>query len=214
MKDRFALITGAFFLFMASFSSKERVSNVRTSFGSLFGGGDTSDGVNVDGLSTQGKVEQFSKAKYPDGHTDYDIDIMARTIWGEARNEGYKGMQAVANVIMNRFELAQKNSAYARRFGKTVAQICRKPFQFSVWNEKDPNRAKLEKVTIIDHRFETAQEIARKAIEGRLSDVTSSADHYLNIEFTKEIRGGSLPNWADLTKTTRKIGAHTFLRLV
>ena len=31
-----------------------------------------------------------------------EIDLLARTIWGEARGEGQTGMQAVANVIMNR----------------------------------------------------------------------------------------------------------------
>ena len=31
-----------------------------------------------------------------------EIDTLARTIWGEARGEGSAGMQAVANVVMNR----------------------------------------------------------------------------------------------------------------
>ena len=34
---------------------------------------------------------------------DADVDIMARTLWGEARNQGKEGMEAVACVIMNRF---------------------------------------------------------------------------------------------------------------
>ena len=34
--------------------------------------------------------------------TEDQADIMARTIYGEARGEGQRGMQAVANVIMNR----------------------------------------------------------------------------------------------------------------
>ena len=42
-----------------------------------------------------------------------EIDLLARTIWGEARGDGYTGMKAVANVIMNR---VQKGSWY----GKTV----------------------------------------------------------------------------------------------
>ena len=29
---------------------------------------------------------------------------LAKTLWGEARGEGKKGMQAVANVVMNRVQ--------------------------------------------------------------------------------------------------------------
>ena len=36
------------------------------------------------------------------GQVSQQVDIVARTIWGEARGEGATGMQAVANVIINR----------------------------------------------------------------------------------------------------------------
>lgn len=145
---------------------------------------------------------------------DYaDIDILARTMWGEARNEGYAGMQAVANVVMNRYKLAQSSAAKARQFGDSVAEICQKPYQFSVWNNGDPNLPLMLKVTSDDQRFVQALTIARKAVTGTLADITGGADHYLNIDFTRQIRGGSLPNWVDLNKKTADIGAHTFLKL-
>src|SRR5688500_4029200 len=62
-----------------------------------------------------------------------DLDTLARTLWGEARGEGRNGMQAVANVIMNRYKLARSNSGYARQWGRTVAEVCRKKYQFSCW---------------------------------------------------------------------------------
>jgi N-acetylmuramoyl-L-alanine amidase len=145
--------------------------------------------------------------------SSYDLDILARTLWGEARGQGYHGMQAVANVIMRRYELAQQNVSFARQFGATVADICQKPYQFSVWLVNDPNYQKMLNVTANDPRFEMAQEIALKALTGRLRDVTGGADHYLNIAATKAQRGGSLPKWVNLTKKTEEIGDHTFLRL-
>ena len=135
-----------------------------------------------------------------------DVEILARTMWGEARNEGTIGMQAVANVVMNRLKKAP-------RFGSSVAEVCLKPYQFSVWNKGDPNLAPMKNVTDADPRFREALELANRAVNGDLRDVTSGADHYLNIAFTMEIRGGSLPAWVDMTKQTASIGQHTFLKL-
>ena len=142
-----------------------------------------------------------------------DIDILARTIWGEARGQGYAGMQAVASVVMNRFYAAQNSSAKARQYGRTVAQICQKPYQFSVWNENDPNRAKLLAVDENNSEFRRSVIIASRAIHGDLPDNTGGADHYLNISATKAGRGGSLPSWVDLSLKTAVIGSHTFLKL-
>lgn len=134
----------------------------------------------------------------------HDVDVMARTLWGEARNEGYKGMQAVANVIMNRTK--------SNRWPDTPADVCLQYKQFSAWNDNDPNLPLMRRVDESDKRFRMALEIARKAVKGDLADITGGADHYLNISFTRKIRGGSIPKWAELGTTTRKIGAHTFMR--
>ena len=57
--------------------------------------------------------------------------IWARTVVGEARGESPKGQLAVAFVPWNRAQLS----------GRTVAQECLRPWQFSCWNKDDPNRA-------------------------------------------------------------------------
>lgn len=141
------------------------------------------------------------------------LEVMARTMWGEARNEGFDGMQAVANVIMNRYKAAQKSSAKARQFGSTIEEICKKPYQFSVWNKGDPNLKKMQAVDGSDRNFQQAISIADRALRGKMPDITNGADHYLNIAFTRQIRGGSLPSWVNLSKKTAEIGQHTFLRL-
>ena len=142
-----------------------------------------------------------------------DLDTLARTIWGEARGEGIRGMQGVANVIMNRYALAQASATYARQFGKTVAEICKKPMQFSAWNPGEPNRAKMLAVTKNDMQFVQALTLAKMALQHTLVDVTGGADHYLNVAETRKMRGGSLPSWAKLDKKTAAVGAHTYLRL-
>lgn len=47
---------------------------------------------------------------------DEQIDIMARTAWGEARGEGQSGMQAVLNVIMNRVKKVVGTVRHRKRF--------------------------------------------------------------------------------------------------
>ena len=69
--------------------------------------------------------------------TDHDLDILARTLYGEARGEygtsGPAAFIAIGNVIMNRF---QRGGPY----GKTITEVCLKARQFSCWNSNDPNR--------------------------------------------------------------------------
>lgn len=60
---------------------------------------------------------------------EHDIDILARTIYGEARGEKTAGKKAVACVIMNRYKAKKWFS------GKTIAETCQKPWQFSCWNK-------------------------------------------------------------------------------
>lgn len=58
------------------------------------------------------------------------------TIWMEARGESKAGKIAVARVIKNRTERRYQSNG-------NVVGTCLKPFQFSAWNHKDPNRMAL-----------------------------------------------------------------------
>jgi len=88
-----------------------------------------------------------------------EVDFLARTMWGEARGEGDKGMQAVANVIMNR--VAKKSW-----FGTGIIGVVLKDWKFSVWNLNDPNRAKIMGVTKDEPAFARALDIAARVISG------------------------------------------------
>ncbi len=127
-----------------------------------------------------------------------EIDYLARTAWGEARGEGNAGIQAVANVIMNRVKAGTW-------YGAGVKDVVLKPRQFSCWNEGDPNRAKMLAVTDSDISFRNAKYLAEQAVNGILPDITLGANHY----HASNIR----PNWADVDKMTVIIGNHVFYKL-
>jgi spore germination cell wall hydrolase CwlJ-like protein len=131
-------------------------------------------------------------------------DILARTLWGEARGEGESGMEAVACVILNRCAISAARKKYW--WGNNIIQICQKPYQFSCWNRSDPNYRKLQAVDLQDPDFARARQIARRALIGGLSDTTNGATHYH--------ARGIMPVWAQSEIPCARIGHHIFYRLV
>lgn len=126
---------------------------------------------------------------------DHSVDILARTIWGEARGEGSDGMKAVAAVIMNR---VQKGGWW----GNTIEEVCKKPYQFSCWNPGDPNLHKVQTVTLDNPAFKKAYQIAQYAISGQLDDMTGGATHYHTTSITA--------SWSSSLTPTGTIGSHIF----
>lgn len=144
-------------------------------------------------------------------HSAADLDILARTIWGEARGEGVAGMTAVAHVIKNRWKLRQHSKGYVS-FGPkfaSIAEICKQKWQFSCWDAGDPNRARLLAVTPADREFKQAQHIAAAVLSGKepdaIYDPTNGADHY----HTKTVT----PDWSKGQAPVAEIGNHLFFKL-
>lgn len=127
-------------------------------------------------------------------------DILARTIWGEARGETLAGKEAVANVILNRAKKAQLSGHYW--WGDTIEEVCLKPYQFSCWNENDVNYRRVIAVDASDPNFAICQRIARRAVNGLLEDNVFGADHYHAI--------GIHPAWAEGRVPVAEIGGHIF----
>lgn len=127
-----------------------------------------------------------------------EIDTLARTLWGEARGEGYNGIQGVCNVILNRI----KKGGW---WGATVEDVCKKPYQFSCWNMNDGNYNKCMAVNTSDKHFNICLEIAKLGVDGQLPDLTGGANHY----HTKAVK----PAWSDKNKQTAEIGNHLFFKL-
>ena len=127
-----------------------------------------------------------------------DVDTAARTAWGEARGDGILGMLAVIWVIYNR--------ARDNRWPDSPAGVARQPWQFSVWNQDDPNRIKIEQLSGNDELFNAAKGMARAIFDGQGGeDPTMGADHYFALWI-------DMPPWADQMTQTTEIGSHRFLK--
>lgn len=145
------------------------------------------------------------KASMLEFYRELEIDVLARTLWGEARGEGTAGMSAVAHVVLNRVAIAEARAGYW--WGSNIIQVCQKPYQFSAWNRSDPNFRKLQKVEKSDLQFATALRLARRAIQNKLGDdQTKGATHYH--------AAGIAPYWAENEKPSAVIGGHIFYKLV
>jgi N-acetylmuramoyl-L-alanine amidase len=126
-----------------------------------------------------------------------DVDTLARTIWGEARGEGYDGMQAVANVVMNRVHAGTFPGGYS------ITGVCRAPRQFSCWNPGDPNLQPMLSVSSSNPQFQTAMQIAQEAVAGTLPDITNGATYYHSTSIATP------SSWGDKTQVA-SIGNQVF----
>lgn len=133
---------------------------------------------------------------------EYETDILARTMYGEARNQGVDGLTAVACVVLNRLTVSVRKGKYW--WGNTVDQICLKPYQFSCWNKDDPNYARIIKVDESDPVFFKCKKLARAILEIGTKDITNGATHYHTAAVS--------PSWAAKNKITARIGSHIFYR--
>ena len=130
-----------------------------------------------------------------DMETFDDISVRAGTLWGEARNQGDEGMIAVGNVIMNRVKAKSW-------YGDHIKGVCLKAWQFSCWNENDPNREKILALDWSDNAFCKAVTLSYYFTKNKMDDNTNGATHY----HTKTIS----PNWAEGKTPCAEIGDHLF----
>lgn len=129
-----------------------------------------------------------------------DIDVLARTIYGEARGEKLNGMEAVASVVLNRQKISKQKKKYW--WGNSIAEICKKPKQFSCWNKNDINYGLISRVDENNPVFCICKRIAMRAVSGFVEDKTRGATHY----HTKSIR----PVWTLGKIPCCEIGSHIF----
>ena len=138
-------------------------------------------------------------------NTNDAIDILARTIFGEARGELVRGKEAVAAVIINRVRRAHDRGG-RYWWGNDIESVCLRRFQFSCWLPDDPNCAKIKAVDPHNKTFRCCLRVARRAVNGTLQDHTSGATHY-------HVRG-IFPPWARGKAACAEIGAHQFYNTI
>lgn len=139
--------------------------------------------------------------------TENDRDVLARTIWGEARGEGSAGQIAVAWSIRNRVEMDLHNDDKPDWWGEGYAGVCQKAWQFSCWNKNDPNFPYLSGAKQIPFReLAQARIAADQVIDGKQPDPTGGATHYYATTMPKP------PGWAAKARQTLKMGHHIFFK--
>jgi spore germination cell wall hydrolase CwlJ-like protein len=141
------------------------------------------------------KVE--AQAVDPSGKGDLDnaITCLSRTIYWEARGDGTAGMEAIANVVMNR--LGHEG------FPDTVCKVVKEGrkegvCQFTWWCDHRSDAAKNEK------SYAIAKEISRKALNRQLPDRTGGALYFHQRKVT--------PTWSKRYNKTAEIGQLVFYK--
>lgn len=130
-----------------------------------------------------------------------EVDIMARTIYGEARGEkSDQALVAIAHVILNRAN--DKENKWA----KCPIKVSTQRRQFSCWNRNDPNYRLITKVTLKNKNFRRAYKAALIALAN--TDVTNGANHYHSVFMRRK------PKWTRNKKmiALAQIGNHKFYR--
>ena len=135
----------------------------------------------------------------------YDLEIMARTIYGEARGEKWAGKVAVAWVIRNRAEADLGRDNRPDWWGEGIAGVCLRPWQFSCWNAKDKMRPKIEAADSL--KLADCIRVAFAVLTDEEPDPTKGATHYY-ASYIPE------PKWAQGRTPTTVIGLHKFYRIV
>jgi spore germination cell wall hydrolase CwlJ-like protein len=123
------------------------------------------------------------------------ITCLSRTIYWEARGEGDAGMEAIANVVMNR--LGHEG------FPNTICEVVMQgreqgACQFSWWCDGRSDDAKE------DESYSITKEIARKALNRQLTDRTGGALYFHG--------GQATPNWSTGYIKTVKVGEFIFYK--
>ena len=126
---------------------------------------------------------------------DDALTCLARTIYWEAKSEGAAGMEAIANVVMNR--LGHEG------FPDTICAVVRQgrergACQFSWWCDGRPDDAKE------NESYASAKEIARKALNRQLPDRTGGALYFHHRKVT--------PKWSAKYIKTANVGDHIFYK--
>ena len=123
--------------------------------------------------------------------TQEDQLTWARTVYGEARGEQRDGQLAVAFVPFNRAHMS----------GRTVAEECVRPSQFSCWNHDDPNRAQMLRLDAED--LAPYLMIIEQVLAG-VEDPSHGATFYHTAT--------SKPKWRIGHSPCARIGHHIFYR--
>lgn len=134
--------------------------------------------------------------------------VLALTIYGEARGESTEGKIAVGSVILERVDHRDWD-------GKTIPEVCFKKYQFSCYLEDDPNYPKLLKIA---ENWDEAMKnnaalndcfgIALGLVSGNIPRTPEIAETHCCQYATA--KGAERVTWDDKMKVVAKINGHVF----
>lgn len=140
-----------------------------------------------------------------------DLDVLTRTVDGEARGEILLGQQAVAWVARTRADWddpLDDDHPEHEWWGTTIAKVCEAHYQFSCWNG-GPDTTHIQALTTAMPEYQQIQAVVQSVLNGTTPDPTGGATHY-------KVRG-TPAEWdkavARLGLTPVSIGQHDFYRL-
>lgn len=154
-------------------------------------------------LDGQLRVSDSVVAPAIKNYTPTDVDVLTRTILGEAGGEGPGGMAAVASVIVNRTQ--------DPRYPHTVSAVAQQDKQFSTWNSADNGGNNPLRFDVNSPAYKQAQQIAQAVMDGHVVDQTGGSTHFYA---PKGMKDGKEPDWfaSEASKSGKaiKIGGHVF----
>ena len=134
----------------------------------------------------------------PRQYSPRDIDLMIRTVAGEAGNQGPEGMAAVANVIANRLAVG--------KWGDTPGQVVLAPGQFEPWATRGQE---LMSMPVNSPQYKAAWQAVDGVLSGQAKDTTGGATHFFAPKAQAAL-GRHDPTWATPATMTGEIGGHRF----
>lgn len=133
--------------------------------------------------------------------------VIAITLYGEARSEPVEGRIAVASVVMNRVK--------AKRFGHDARAVCLAPMQFACWQPKDGQRNYEEVLSVARSVVNGAEAgpilrecawIALGVLSGDLLDRVNGSTHYV----TADLFRIAPPAWAKGKTPSVRVASQLF----
>jgi len=135
-------------------------------------------------------------------YTAEDLKYLTATVYGEARGESFEGRCAVAWTIINRVNAESW-------YGRTIKDVCLKPWQYSCWNANDPNHSTLKEMIRDWPKPMEGNKVLHGCLLAVLSvlyemegDRTQGSTHYHVASIS--------PHWIEGKMPVVAIGAHKF----
>lgn len=128
-----------------------------------------------------------------------DLDLITRTVIGEAGNQPADGQAGVAHVILNRLK--------SGKWGDSPSGVVLAPKQFETWAARP---AELLNISRNSPAYKNAMEIVQGSASGNIEDPTNGAMNYANVDIVRDRGNNSALNWINGMSNVTRIGDHTF----